>query len=76
MSMETIRELQAYGYIFFTIFLAVVLYSYLYHLFKSEKSGRRNYEQYANIALKDEIGDTPVETHSPLMRENDKRSDR
>ena len=61
MEMETLREIQAYGYFFFTVFLVLVLYGYIYHLFKSEKTGRRNYEQYANIALNDSLTDQPVE---------------
>ena len=70
-NMETIRELQAYGYILFTIFLAVILYSYLYHLYKDEKSGKRDYEKYSNIALHDNIDDAPVEAISPLNKEKD-----
>jgi len=62
--METIRELQAYGYFFLTAFLVIVLYGYIFHLYRSEKSGRRNYEKYGNIALSDNIGDTPVESIS------------
>nr|WP_050985310.1 cytochrome c oxidase, cbb3-type, CcoQ subunit [Sulfurospirillum barnesii] len=69
--METIRELQAYGYIFFTIFLAVILYSYLYHLYKSEKNGTRNYEQYSNIALHDNLDDAPVESRTPSNKEKE-----
>lgn len=69
--METIRELQAYGYIFFTIFLVWILYSYLYHLYKAEKKGTRNYEQYANIALHDNIDDAPIEAMPPLSKEKE-----
>lgn len=64
MELETIQEFQAYGYFFFTVFLVVVLYGYIYHLYRSEKSGRRDYEKYANIALNDAIDDTPVESFS------------
>ena len=71
MSMETIRELQAYGYIFFTVFLAVMLYAYIYHLYRAEKSGTRNYEKYADIALHDSIDDTPVESIPPLNKEKE-----
>ena len=54
--MENIRELQAYGYFLLTAFLAITLYAYFFHLYKSEKTGRRNYEQYSKLALNDEIG--------------------
>lgn len=54
----------AYGYFFLTLFLVIVLYSYIYHLYSSEKKGTRNYEKYGDIALNDEITDTPVESVS------------
>lgn len=61
MSSELIRELQAYGFFILVVFLVVVLYSYLYHLYKSEKTGRRNYEKYAELALNDDISDRVLE---------------
>jgi cytochrome c oxidase cbb3-type subunit 4 len=70
--METIRELQGYGYAFFTVFLVLILYGYIYHLYKSEKTGRRNYEKYSDIALKDNIDDSPVEKIEPENQEKDK----
>ena len=54
--MENIREFQAYSYFFLTAFLAITLYAYFFHLYKSEKTGRRNYEKYSKLALNDEIG--------------------
>ena len=65
------RELQAYGYIFLTVFLAVILYAYIYHLYRAEKSGTRNYEKYADIALHDNIDDAPVESIPPLNKEKE-----
>lgn len=56
-----IAELQAYGYITFTALLVVILYSYIYHLYRSEKKGEKDYEKYSNMALDDEITDKPVE---------------
>lgn len=70
--METIRELQAYGYVIFTIFLVAILYGYIYHLYKSEKTGRRDYEKYANIALNDSTDDSPVEEIEAENQEKDK----
>ncbi|MDD3343370.1 MAG: cytochrome c oxidase, cbb3-type, CcoQ subunit [Sulfurospirillaceae bacterium] len=69
--METIRELQAYGYIFFTVFLAVILYAYIYHLYRAEKVGTRNYEKYADMALRDNIDDVPVEAVPPVNKEKE-----
>jgi len=56
-----IATVQAYAYFFFTVFLVVMLYGYIYHLYSSEKKGKRDYEKYGNIALDDEITDKPVE---------------
>jgi len=56
-----IATLQAYGFFFFTAFMVVVLYSYIYHLYSSQKNGTRDYEKYGNIALNDDITDQPIE---------------
>jgi cytochrome c oxidase cbb3-type subunit 4 len=56
-----IRELQGYASFFMTIFLVVMLYGYIIHLYRSEKKGERDYEKYGNIALDDEIDSKPVE---------------
>jgi len=58
---ENIRELQAYAYFFFTVFLTVILYGYILHLYRAEKKGTRNYEKYGKLALDDELDSTPVE---------------
>lgn len=56
-----IADIQAYAYFFFTGFLVLVLYGYIYHLYSSERKGKRDYEKYGDIALNDEITDKPVE---------------
>lgn len=56
-----IGTIQAYAYFFFTAFLVVVLYAYIYHLYSSQRKGERDYEKYGNIALHDEINDQPIE---------------
>jgi len=56
-----IADIQAYAYFFFTGFLVLVLYAYIYHLYSSERKGERDYEKYGDIALNDEITDKPVE---------------
>nr|WP_321318718.1 cytochrome c oxidase, cbb3-type, CcoQ subunit [uncultured Campylobacter sp.] len=62
MSVETIRELQGYGFFILLVLMVVILYSYWFHLVKSEKSGRRNYEKYGRLALDDKLGDSLVES--------------
>ena len=60
-----IAEFQAYGYFAVTVFMTVSLYAYIYHLYTSKKdSDGHDYEEYGNLALKDDIGDTPVSSVS------------
>lgn len=62
MSVETIRELQGYGFFILLVLMVVILYSYWFHLVKSEKVGRRNYEKYGRLALDDKLDDSLVES--------------
>ncbi len=56
-----IDTFSAYAYFGLTVFLVVVLYGYIYHLYTKKKSADGiDYEEYANIALDDELTDTPV----------------
>ncbi len=65
-----IRELQGYGYFFMTIFLVVVFYWYIVYLYRSEKTGEKNYEKLGNIALDDEIDSKPINSSSATPNEN------
>ena len=62
MSIETIRELQAYGFYIMLVAMVVILYSYWFHLKRSEKIGRRDYEKYSNLALNDDLKDNVLES--------------
>jgi cytochrome c oxidase cbb3-type subunit 4 len=56
-----IAQLQAYGYFILTASLVIVLYGYIYHLYtKKRDADGVDYENYSNMALKDDIADTPV----------------
>ncbi|MBR8461744.1 cytochrome c oxidase, cbb3-type, CcoQ subunit [Campylobacter sp. faydin G-24] len=59
--MENLAQFQAYGYFFLTAFLVLVLYGYFFHLYKSERIGKRNYEKYSNLALNDSLTDVVIE---------------
>ena len=69
-----IRELQGYASFFMTIFLVVMLYGYIIHLYRSEKKGERDYEKYGNIALDDELDSSPVENNPKASSENKERN--
>jgi len=67
-----IRELQGYANFFLTIFLTFFLYGYIVHLYRSEKNGERDYEKYGDMALHDEISDTPIESNPKTLDKKDK----
>ena len=61
LDIDTIRSLQAYGYAFAVMILSFILYAYWFHLKRSEKTGRRNYEKYGNLVIDDELSDEIIE---------------
>ena len=69
-----LRNLQGYASLFMTLFLVVMLYWYIVHLYRSEKKGERDYEKYGNIALDDEITSRPVE--DKVASERDYKEDK
>ncbi len=69
-----IRNIQGYASFFMTIFLVIVLYGYIIHLYRSEKKGERDYEKYGNIALDDEIDSAPIEENPKTQSENEEQN--
>jgi cytochrome c oxidase cbb3-type subunit 4 len=60
-----IAQLQAYGYFTLTILLVIALYGYIYHLYSTKKDvDGVDYESYSDMALKDDLDDTPVSPKS------------
>ena len=56
-----IAQLQAYGYFTLVLFLVAALYGYIYHLYTKRKDANGvDYEEYGNMALHDDVDDTPV----------------
>ena len=64
------KELAVYANLFMTVFLVLMLYGYIIHLYRSEKKGEKDYEKYGKIALDDEIDSKPIEKN--LDTENKK----
>jgi cytochrome c oxidase cbb3-type subunit 4 len=61
-----IAQLQAYGYFALTAVLVIILYSYIFHLYRAKKDADGvDYEKYGNMALNDDIDDAPV---SPVSK--------
>lgn len=67
--------LEARGYIYFivTILLVLFLYSYIYHMYKVQRSGEKDYEKYGRLALDDDILDTPIESMESMDKKKDRR---
>ena len=60
-----IANIQGYAYIIAMGFLVVVLYAYIYHLYTKRKNADGlDYEKYSDMALKDDLYDTPVAKRS------------
>lgn len=59
---EMLVEFRGYIYFITTIALVVFLYSYIYYMYKAQRTGAKDYEKYARLALDDGILDTPVES--------------
>ena len=56
-----IGQIQAYAYFGFTAFMMWVLYSYIFYLYKTQKSGEKDWEKYGKMALDDELNSKPIE---------------
>jgi cytochrome c oxidase cbb3-type subunit 4 len=51
----------AYAYFGLIVFLVIILYGYIYHLYTKRKSADGvDYEEYAKMALDDDLADAPV----------------
>ena len=56
-----IAQIQAYGYFALITVLVIGLYAYIYHLYSAKKDADGiDYEEFSNMALKDDIDDIPV----------------
>ena len=56
-----IAQIQAYGYFALITILVIGLYAYIYHLYSAKKDANGvDYEDFSNMALHDDIVDTPV----------------
>ena len=61
----SVAEFQGYSYVVAMGLLVVVLYAYIYHLYtKKRNADGLDYEDYSNMALKDDLYDTPVAKRS------------
>ena len=64
MEIETLMAIREWAYVIFTGLMVVLLYSYIYYLYSSEKKGEKDYEKFAKIALDDNVDSTPTQSTS------------
>jgi len=69
-----IKTLSAYFYWGASIVLIILLYGYVYHIYRSEKKGLRDYERYGRLALNDELHDEVIEPNEKEKKESKKES--
>ena len=69
--MELIRNLQGWGYVTMIFGLTIGFYAYIYHLYKSQRDGTKDYEKYSNMALNDDLSDALVEEKYPQKNKKD-----
>ncbi len=65
-----IKMIQGVMYFALIVFLTFILYGYIFHLYRSEKRGERDYEKYGKIALDDELTSKPVEPIEETKKES------
>lgn len=61
MNIEELVYYQGYAYFFLIMFLTIGLYCYIVHLYRTQRSGKRDYEKYAKLALDDDIDSSLLE---------------
>jgi cytochrome c oxidase cbb3-type subunit 4 len=72
MEIETLTAIREWAYIIFTGIMVILLYSYIYYLYDSEKKGKKDYEKFSQIALDDEIDSTPIQSTSAWEKKDAK----
>jgi len=71
--MELIRNIQGWAYVSMIFIITIGLYAYIYHLYKSQRDGVKDYEKYSDMALNDNIDDILVEAKDPQKDEKDNK---
>ena len=58
---EQLVEFQGFAKFFLTLAVFIFFYSYIYSMYKRDKSGERDYESYSKLVLDDAIDSKPLE---------------
>lgn len=63
MEYETILTIQGYAKFFITLFVFIVFTSYVYSIYKRDKTGERDFEKYSDLVHNDSIDSSPLEAN-------------
>lgn len=66
--LEFVKEYAGVLYTIGTLGFVVFLYSYAYHMYSAQQKGERDYEKYADLALRDGLNDELVEPHENTIK--------
>jgi cytochrome c oxidase cbb3-type subunit 4 len=68
---ETLNTIAGYGKFFVTLFVFIIFWSYVYSIYKRQKTGERDFEKYSKLVLDDSIDSKPLENRKD--KEEDKK---
>ena len=72
--MEYEEILTIHGYVkpIFTIIVFILFYSWVYSLYKRDKTGEKDYEKYSNLVLDDSFDSVPIEPKNKNKKNKEK----
>ncbi len=73
MEYETILTIQAYAKFILMFIVCVLFYAWVYSIYKRDKTGEKNYEQYSKLVLDDNIDSPPLEAKNERVNKKEKR---
>ena len=71
MDQETIFTLAGYGKFFIILFIFVIFYAYAYSIYKRQRTGERDFEQYSDLVHNDSFDSNPLEKRDNSIEKND-----
>jgi len=68
MEYETLLTIQGYAKFSLMAIVFIVFYSYAYSLYKRDRTGEKDFEQYSNLVLDDAIESKPLENNREIKK--------
>ena len=71
MSYEELLTFQGYAKFFLILVVFIIFYSYVYSMYKRQKTGKRDFEKYSNLVHDDSIDSTPLEPNQGSKKDKE-----